>query len=319
MKSLCSALLGLSLLAIPSVQGMEAIKKHAAKATAKKLFSHAMTGIHWGLTTIPFWAVSYGHGKMYYWEIDEKLAKMGDAPAGIQKFVHGELKKSGVEHADSIPVKQENLGMLWAAFFDKAIAIDTNDETKKYPGCNVDSLQKALAGNSAEDVEVLNVARYFIHHEAGHLKSNDGLKRVIAFALAPLAIYAATKGLLFGRLKLFQKLGREIPQPSYSIGKSLLKLPSALAKIVATCLPLSQYFQQQEWAADEHVPAQKELLNAGKKCFLTIEEQSEHAKAMKQYPALQFFQVHPSNAARIARLEERIAELDVQESQQKQL
>lgn len=315
MKSLCSVFLGLSLLAIPSVHGMEAT---AAKAMAKKLFSHAMTVLHWGVATLPFWEKAYEHGKIY-WNIDDELAKMDDAPAEIKTFVRSELKKSGIEHADAISVKQANLGgMLWAALFDKAIVIDTSDAVKKYPGCNLENLQKALAGSSVADVEALNAARCFIHHEAGHLKSNDSLKRGIAYAVAPVAMYAAAKGLLLGRLKLLQKLGREIPQQSYSIGKSLLKLPSALIKSVATNLSLNQYFQQQEWAADEHVPAQKELLSAGKKCSL-MEEQSEHAGVMKQYPVLQFFQNHPSNAVRIARLEERIAELDAQESQQKQL
>ena len=129
MKLLYSALLGLSLLAAPSIRGMDA----ATKATAKKLFSRVMTGAHWGLTTLPFWEKSYKFGKAY-WNGDEMVAQRCDAPADIQAFVRSELKKSGIERADSISVKQLNHAATWSAIFDKAIAISTQRFGPKISG-----------------------------------------------------------------------------------------------------------------------------------------------------------------------------------------
>ena len=147
----------------------------------------------------------------------------------------------------------------------------------------------------------------FIQHELGHIKNNDNIKKYIAITLMTFAIFGITS------------LVKSVPsQPT--LFKDIMKVPSAIGKLLLTGVGILLYNKHIEMLADKNI--EDDLTNLeNMKSFL--EKYQVSAQTMKEYPISWLLldelgnRGHPSPTRRIWAIDKRIERLKRKQEQEK--
>ena len=281
--------------------------QQSTQSIAKKGFSHFMTGLHWTIAAgLP---ISYAGFGAYFLDQERKYLQRYDTTDiifyGTNKLTENCIK-SKLQSIKNNSIKAVNvlpIPMMPIAHIGKTVIMDDKLH---------EELNQAIKEN---DLAKQNKLLSGFEHEASHIHNNDLEKRYTAALTFPFATHIT-----------FKKVSNFIPQSiriKSFIGQQAMKIPSGLAKLLATLTGISVLGHYQEQRSDDEVSNNIDVLN-GLKEFLQEGENAE-IQAMNDpdlsiikkaagFIVTRFF--HPSFSVRIKKVDQRIAQLKKSQQQQ---
>lgn len=287
---------------------------------AQKAFAKTCTAAHWSIATLPTTATGFA-----LYDLTKKDARKEESAASplVKEFAREQMQIIGVKNSHSVPVVSYSHSSLMAAMpFPARLIIDTTIEqdcakkllrkqelnNQHYLVQKFGSLTKKRAQEIANLEHGLNGYKGVLQHEAAHIKNHDIEKKVVVNACIPFIVHAGYKG-----------LQRAVPKPSFTVPsfvQSCMRIPTGFGKLLTSIVALSLYSKNFEQRADDSIQNKKEILQACA-AFIKKEDTEVRQSIPDHWPAWKkklfynaHFAVHPTNAKRIKKLEQRIAALE---------
>lgn len=294
----------LVLMAAPSsIQSMEAVQKYASKSCAQIILQKTMSQLDKAISILPIWV--YAAYKNY--NLTSDMISRPDASPEVVQFTKEELKRQGFADWEKISIKK---GKRFAALHNPFIyAIEVENDRMQLALKNpnfCDHYKQGITINY-DSPAYLTAVRAILGHERGHLESFDVIRKNIAAFAIPLSIHYSFNKLPFN---LVQNVN----------AKALLKMPLAFSKLMMSYYLIQAYIRHREWAADEAIPNEPDLLLATASDFEARDYVNKEIKKISDSESSAFknvcnnfeqkyFDTHPTHQGRIQRLKERAKQL----------
>ncbi len=239
---------------------------NAMRFLTKKNALRGVQAAAFSAMSVPFLGHSY-NGYNLVNNNDQNLDELPDMPEVVGSWVRKELE-GHIPNPRSIALKvRDEANTGWGSFDGKVPMI-------LYRKNRIDELANALTFCSnnvnsrsvdSQEQKVIDNSLWFVKHEMGHLNGKHGKKKIVAWALAPLAIQTLFNTMNVG---LKKSLGmNSVPKTSLGVfARSLLAFGGIIPKVGIGVAGLSLYSRHHEWQADryacKHAKTKQELIAA---------------------------------------------------------
>lgn len=264
---------------------------------AKKTLSGSMTGLHWTIAAGVPVHTALARANILLNE-SKAFSELTNADENTTHFIMSSLSKTHNKKIDAVKIdpKYTLLGSPMSTW-NKHIIISPS---------TAHEITEAL---KTDNQTILNKWRGTLEHEGNHIKNNDFWWRTAADLTLPFVTHGSVK-VIRNALPVAKKTGS-------FLGEQLIKIPTAIGKAHITNITRMAVCRHQEQRADDEVSSDINSLKGLKETFKDAEQTNiELLKELNPSPFLQwrssFYDMHPSNAIRIERIDQRITLLEKQ-------
>ena len=337
-RQLFLAIISMGLFAHSSVMPMG-----TALGYARTGFSKTCTGIHWGIFATPFLEGQYNFfvknpliaskknlektkrstenetlNKVFPELANEDRKEIKEIDKDIKKLIHEWDHNNALKNTElhiSPSGRYQRFSAHTFYHYDELLAKQANIGVDPPFIHLLIEKRKAIQANNFNRVDEINAKllkfKPLIQHELGHVKNNDFLGNYIATTIMPFITILG--------LKKAKKLIKPV-QSQPTLFKDIMKIPSAIGKVLLTFGGLTLFYKHKEQLADNNIENNITNLENAKSFFEELQTPIEHRKnspivslLLEEYedPA------HPSPTRRIWAIEKRIEKLKREQEKNK--